>query len=80
MGKFKHIEWDKKYSVHVEIIDTQHQELFSIVNRIIDLYESGSNEYYPELRDRMHEKNSNVPPPDSISCLQDSLTVGNHSN
>lgn len=48
---FQHITWDPKYTVHVEAIDAQHQELFSLVNQLIDLHESGSAELYPILKD-----------------------------
>jgi hemerythrin len=44
MKKFKHIMWDPKYSVNNVIIDAQHDDFFSIFNRIVDLYEKGSND------------------------------------
>jgi hemerythrin len=50
MTDFEHITWDTKYSVHVEAIDVQHQELFSIVNLLIDLHQSGSTELYPTFK------------------------------
>ena len=28
------IEWNEKYSVHIEEIDSQHKKIFSIVNRL----------------------------------------------
>lgn len=30
------IEWDEKYSVHIEEIDSQHKNIFSIINRLHD--------------------------------------------
>lgn len=51
MTEFQHITWDPKYTVHVKAIDIQHQELFSLVNQLIDLHESGSAELYPILKD-----------------------------
>lgn len=47
MTEFQHITWDPKYTVNIEAIDVQHQELFSLVNQLIDLHESGSVELYP---------------------------------
>jgi hemerythrin len=43
---FDHITWEQKYSVHDEALDAQHQTLFAITNKLIDLYESGFNECY----------------------------------
>ncbi len=45
-----HIIWDPKYSVHVDEIDAQHQELFSTVNHLIDLHADNSGELYPVLK------------------------------
>ena len=28
------IEWNEKYSVHIEEIDSQHKKIFSIINRL----------------------------------------------
>lgn len=47
----KHIIFDKKYSVHIEVLDAQHQELFSIVNHVMDLTESESADIFPVLND-----------------------------
>ena len=30
------IEWNEKYSVHIEEIDSQHKKIFSIINRLHD--------------------------------------------
>ncbi len=30
------IEWNEKYSVHIEEIDSQHKRMFSIINRLHD--------------------------------------------
>jgi hemerythrin len=46
MEIFEHITWEQKYTVHDDAIDIQHQKLFAITNRLIDLHESGSNECY----------------------------------
>jgi hemerythrin len=51
MGDFQHIIWDPKYSVKVPAIDSQHQQLFFIMNRLIDTYEGGSSDLYPILKD-----------------------------
>lgn len=51
MQQFKRLVWDPKYTVHVEELDTQHQKLFSITNDVLDLYENGSGELYPSLKD-----------------------------
>jgi hemerythrin-like metal-binding protein len=49
--KIERITWNPKYSVHVELVDAQHRELFAIMNRIADLYESGSKDLLPVLQD-----------------------------
>lgn len=35
------MEWESKYEVHVDKIDSQHKELFKMVNRLIEAAESG---------------------------------------
>jgi len=45
-----HIVWDPQFSVQVEEIDAQHQELFSTVNHLIDLHAGNSKELYPVLK------------------------------
>ncbi len=50
-AKIDRITWNPKYSVHVEVVDAQHRELFSIMNRLADLYESGSEDLFPVLQD-----------------------------
>jgi hemerythrin len=37
--------------VHDEKIDSQHQELFLIANRVMDLYDTGSKEFIPVFQD-----------------------------
>jgi hemerythrin len=49
--KIERITWNPKYSVHVELLDAQHRELFSIMNRTADLYESRSNDLLPVFQD-----------------------------
>ncbi len=51
MQQFTRLVWDPKYTVHVEELDTQHQQLFNITNSVLDLYEKGSGELYPALKD-----------------------------
>jgi hemerythrin len=51
VDKIERVVWLQAYSVHVEEIDREHRVLFSIVNRIADLYESGSNDVFPVLQD-----------------------------
>ena len=51
MQQFKRLIWDPKYTVHVEELDAQHQNLFNITNKILDLYENGSAELYSSLQD-----------------------------
>jgi hemerythrin len=50
MQKFNRLVWEPKYTVHVDELDAQHQELFKITNNILDLYENGSSELYPSLQ------------------------------
>lgn len=49
--KVERIIWNPKFSVHVELVDAQHRELFAIMNRVVDLYESGSTDLLPVLQD-----------------------------
>ncbi|MCG6535935.1 MAG: hemerythrin domain-containing protein, partial [Syntrophales bacterium LBB04] len=49
--KIERITWDPKYSVCVELLDAQHRELFAIMNRLTDIYESGSKDLLPVLQD-----------------------------
>ena len=51
MPQFERLVWEPKYTVHVEELDTQHQNLFAITNKVLELYEKGSNELYPSLKD-----------------------------
>jgi hemerythrin len=50
-NKLERVVWEPKYSVHVEELDAQHRELFSIINRLADVYEKGSDDVYPILED-----------------------------
>jgi hemerythrin-like metal-binding protein len=50
-NKIAHVVWESKFSVHAKEIDAQHRELFSMINRIADLYESGSSEVHSVLLD-----------------------------
>jgi hemerythrin len=45
-----HILWEPKYSVHVEIIDEQHRQLFDITNQLVAAWESGSDDAFPILK------------------------------
>lgn len=49
--KIARITWNPKYSVRLDEVDNQHRELFAIMNRIADLYESGSRDLLPVLKD-----------------------------
>lgn len=51
MEKMERIVWIPAYSVGVDILDAQHRKLFDITNRVIDLYESGSTELLPAIRE-----------------------------
>lgn len=70
MQQFSRLVWEPKYTVHVEELDAQHQKLFSITNNVLELYEKGSAELYPALRDLVdylcaHIRSENVV---MISC------------
>jgi len=47
--RIERITWNPQFSVCVEELDVQHRELFAIMNRMADLYESVSQELYPVL-------------------------------
>ncbi|MDA8126194.1 MAG: bacteriohemerythrin [Deltaproteobacteria bacterium] len=51
MEPFKPLAWSPQYTVHDTELDTQHQKLFSITNEVLALYENGSAELLPSLRD-----------------------------
>jgi len=51
MEKFTHIRWEPRYSVHVDMLDEQHQKLFEIVNRLMDIHDTVSDELYPVIVD-----------------------------
>lgn len=51
MEKFERIYWNPRYTVYDDVIDRQHQKLFAITNKLIDKYESGSEECYDVLSD-----------------------------
>ena len=50
-GKFNRLYWHPKYTVHDEVLDRQHQNLFAITNRVIDKYESGSVDSYNTIQE-----------------------------
>ncbi|MHB8907420.1 MAG: bacteriohemerythrin [Syntrophales bacterium] len=51
MQQFKRLVWGPEYTVHVEELDVQHRNLFRITNNVLALYEDGSGELYPLLKD-----------------------------
>jgi hemerythrin len=51
VGKFNRLYWHPKYTVHDEVLDRQHQNLFAITNRVIDKYESGSVDSYDTIQE-----------------------------
>lgn len=50
-GRIERVEWNPGISVHVNKIDGQHQKLYSITNRLIDLYEQGSGDVIEVLEE-----------------------------
>lgn len=50
MTNLSHITWEPKYTVSDEKIDGQHRELFALTNKLIDLFESGSEGMFPVLK------------------------------
>lgn len=46
MDKLDRINWNPRYTVHAEALDLQHQKLFDITNKLLDKYESGSDQCY----------------------------------
>lgn len=51
METMSRLKWEPVYSVHIEILDTQHQKLFAIVNNLIDVFESGSGNFLSIIDD-----------------------------
>ncbi len=54
MSRMSRITWDPIFSVHVDILDEQHKQLFSTVNRLIDTFESGSDDFLPVINELIH--------------------------
>lgn len=54
MTQLSHIIWDPIYSVHVDILDEQHKKLFSTVNRLLDVFENGSDDYLSVIKELIH--------------------------
>ncbi len=51
--------WDARYSVHVKLIDQQHQQLFSLINQVVDAVQNlrcaqAVDEILPRLVDYTH--------------------------
>ncbi len=51
MENISHIAWLPVYSVNDESLDAQHRKLFDIVNRLVDVYESGSGDLLPVIKE-----------------------------
>lgn len=51
MAALSRITWDPIYSVHVEALDDQHRKLFDAVNQLMDVFESGSGDFLPVIKD-----------------------------
>ena len=47
MKKLSYMEWTPSISVGIERIDAQHRSLFDTTNRLIDIFESGSDYLLP---------------------------------
>lgn len=45
MNKIPRIHWNPIYSVHVDRLDNQHRKIFDIANHLIDVFESGSDDF-----------------------------------
>ncbi len=46
-----YIIWEPKYSVHVDILDEQHQKLFDIANELLDTLKLGSGNLLPVIQE-----------------------------
>lgn len=51
MAALSRITWDPIYSVHVEDLDAQHKKLFAAVNQLMDVFESGSDDFLSVIKD-----------------------------
>ena len=47
------VPWDNEYKIGIEMIDTQHEKLFNLVNRLYDLEDSSNNK--EKLRTILYE-------------------------
>lgn len=45
MAKIDHLQWNQAISVHVDSIDDQHKKLFEVTNHLIDVFETGSDDF-----------------------------------
>ena len=77
--KVERITWDPKFSVQVELVDAQHRELFSIMNRIADLYESGLEDLLSVLRDLVQYSMDHFHAENMIMLKAEYPGVVNHS-
>jgi len=53
-GRIERVTWKPDISLHVAKLDSQHQKLYSITNRLIDLYEQGAGDTIDVLADLVH--------------------------
>ena len=42
MPEINHINWEPKFSTHIEEIDIQHRKLFDVTNQMVDIYKGNS--------------------------------------
>ncbi|WP_373034492.1 bacteriohemerythrin [Sulfurimonas sp.] len=53
MSSNQKVHWDDRYKLGIDAIDTQHEKLFELVNRLFDLEDSNSDK--EELRKILYE-------------------------
>jgi hemerythrin-like metal-binding protein len=51
MKELSRMQWEPKYGVNVEEMDDQHRKLFDILNRLVDVFESGTDDLLLVIND-----------------------------
>jgi hemerythrin-like metal-binding protein len=51
MDQLSRLDWKPQFTMHDEVIDLQHKNLYIITNKLIDKHESGSGDCYEAIKD-----------------------------
>jgi hemerythrin-like metal-binding protein len=51
MDQFPRLDWQPQFTMHDEVIDLQHKNLYRITNKLIDQYENGPGDCYESIKE-----------------------------